>query len=82
MYGSQTHDIILCFVALVSRYSHFFCFQSPAVGRIEGVKLDRDERDSLRISVDEIVNKITPRPNPRLFQLLFSPVVKNNSGLY
>ena len=60
--------------------THVFCLQASPVGRVEGVKLSRDERDSLRISVDDIVNRIKPKPNPRLFQVLFSPVVKINHG--
>ena len=54
--------------------------KASIVGRVEGVKLNRDERDSLRISVDEIVNQIKPKPNPRLFQVFFSPVVKTQAG--
>ena len=51
-----------------------------SVGRVEGVKLDRDDRDSFRMSVDDVVNRIDPRPNPRLFQVFFSPVVKTLKG--
>lgn len=48
-------------------------------GRVQGIELDRGQRDRLRTSISRLINKFQPAVEPDLYDINFMPVQDRNS---
>lgn len=48
-------------------------------GRVQGIQLDRSQRDQLRTEISRLINKFQPSVEPELYRIEFVPVEGGNS---